>query len=55
MPDQMQTSGAMKDIVTLQSDFLSGKTLESRKELGQYFTGQVVSDYMASLVARLIN
>lgn len=40
------------DIIILQSAFLRSKSLESRKILGQFFTGSVVSDYMASLVAK---
>lgn len=40
----------MEDILSLQSDFLSSKSMESRKALGQYFTGDLVSEYMASLV-----
>ena len=39
-------------ILSLQSAFLSSKSLESRKILGQFFTGLVVSDYMASLVVK---
>ena len=38
------------DIISLQSAFLRSKSLESRRTLGQFFTGSVVSDYMASLV-----
>lgn len=38
------------DIINLQSAFLRSKSLESRKILGQFFTGFSVSDYMASLV-----
>lgn len=38
------------DIISLQSVFLSSKSLNSRKILGQFFTGSIVSDYMASLV-----
>jgi adenine-specific DNA-methyltransferase len=40
------------DITSLQSAFLRSKSLESRKILGQFFTGFVVSDYMASLVVK---
>jgi adenine-specific DNA-methyltransferase len=40
------------DIVSVQSAFLRSKSLESRKTLGQFFTGPVVSDYMASLVVK---
>jgi adenine-specific DNA-methyltransferase len=40
------------DIISLQSAFLRSKSLESRKTLGQFFTGSAVSDYMASLVIK---
>jgi adenine-specific DNA-methyltransferase len=40
------------DIISLQSAFLRSKSLESRKTLGQFFTGSAVSDYMASLVVK---
>jgi adenine-specific DNA-methyltransferase len=40
------------DIISLQSAFLRSKSLESRKILGQFFTGSAVSDYMASLVVK---
>jgi adenine-specific DNA-methyltransferase len=40
------------DISSLQSAFLRSKSLASRKTLGQFFTGSVVSDYMASLVVK---
>lgn len=38
------------DIASLQSAFLSNKPLQARKALGQFFTGSIVSDYMASLI-----
>ena len=38
------------DIASLQSAFLSNKSLQARKTLGQFFTGAIVSDYMAKLV-----
>ncbi|WP_446012020.1 Eco57I restriction-modification methylase domain-containing protein [Candidatus Electrothrix sp.] len=38
------------DITSLQSAFLRRKTAQARKTLGQFFTGSVVSDYMASLI-----
>ena len=38
------------DIVSLQSKFLAGKPLNERKSLGQFFTGSLVADYMASLI-----
>ena len=40
------------DIISLQSAFLKSKSLTSRKTLGQFFTGSIVSDYMASLVVK---
>lgn len=40
----------MEYIIDMQSDFLNSKTIEARKSLGQFFTGSIVSDYMASLV-----
>ena len=38
------------DITSLQSAFLRRKTVQARKTLGQFFTGSIVSDYMASLI-----
>ena len=38
------------DISSLQSAFLRRKTVQARKSLGQFFTGSIVSDYMASLI-----
>ena len=38
------------DILTLQTEFLQRKSLDDRKVLGQFFTGSVVSEYMASLI-----
>ncbi len=40
------------DIVSLQSAFLRSKPMQVRKTLGQFFTGSIVSDYMASLVSK---
>jgi adenine-specific DNA-methyltransferase len=40
------------DVISIQSAFLRSKSLEGRKILGQFFTGSVVSDYMASLVVK---
>ena len=40
------------DIASLQSAFLRSKPMQARKTLGQYFTGSIVSDYMASLVSK---
>ncbi|MEJ1298817.1 MAG: Eco57I restriction-modification methylase domain-containing protein [Candidatus Sedimenticola sp. (ex Thyasira tokunagai)] len=39
-----------EDIMALQSNFLASKSMNQRKSLGQFFTGIIVSDYMASLV-----
>ncbi|MCI5142549.1 MAG: methyltransferase, partial [Candidatus Electrothrix sp. ATG1] len=38
--------------VNIQGAFLSSKGIEERKRLGQFFTGQAVSDYMAYLIER---
>ena len=40
------------NIVGLQADFLQRKSLDDRKALGQFFTGSVVSEYMASLISK---
>jgi len=40
------------NIISLQRAFLRSKSLKSRKILGQFFTGLIVSDYMASLVIK---
>lgn len=52
MLEQLQNSDPIEDIITLQSGFLSSKSMEARKVLGQFFTGLTVSDYMASLLAK---
>ena len=52
MLEQLQISDSMEDIVGLQSDFLSSKSMDARKTLGQFFTGSIVSDYMASLIEK---
>lgn len=52
MLQQLKITDPMNDIIGLQSDFLSSKSTEARKLLGQYFTGSIVSDYMASLVKK---
>lgn len=41
-----------RNIATIQRDFLSAKPLAVRKSLGQFFTGTVVADYMASLISK---
>ncbi|MCU7850228.1 MAG: Eco57I restriction-modification methylase domain-containing protein [Candidatus Thiodiazotropha sp. (ex Lucinoma kastoroae)] len=50
MLEQLQISDPMEDIIGLQSDFLGSKSMDARKTLGQFFTGSIVSDYMASLI-----
>lgn len=52
MLEQLQISDPMEDIIGLQSDFLGSKSMDSRKTLGQFFTGSIVSDYMASLISK---
>ncbi len=47
---QQSLINPVQDIVSIQKDFLTSKTLEERKSLGQFFTGLMVSDYMASLI-----
>ncbi len=42
----------IEDIIALQSNFLASKSKNQRKSLGQFFTGAVVSEYMASLVSK---
>jgi adenine-specific DNA-methyltransferase len=39
-----------EDIIALQSSFLASKSINQRKTLGKFFTGAIVSNYMASLV-----
>lgn len=50
MYPQKETIDPISEIENLQADFLGSKSLESRKLLGQYFTGSSVSNYMASLI-----
>jgi adenine-specific DNA-methyltransferase len=40
------------NIAGLQAEFLQKKSLDDRKALGQFFTGSVVSEYMASLISK---
>lgn len=47
---QIALISAAEDIIALQSNFLASKSMSHRKSLGQFFTGSIVSDYMASLV-----
>jgi adenine-specific DNA-methyltransferase len=50
MLEKTVTTDVINAIAALQDDFLKSKTLAQRKALGQFFTGAVVSNYMASLV-----
>ena len=52
MLQRLQVTNPMDDILDLQSDFLSSKSKDDRKLLGQFFTGAIVSEYMASLVVK---
>lgn len=52
MLEQLKISDPIEDIIGLQSNFLGSKSMEDRKTLGQFFTGSIVSDYMASLIAK---
>ena len=47
---QVALISPVEDIIALQSNFLASKSINQRKSLGQFFTGAVVSEYMASLV-----
>ena len=47
---QLALTSPAGDFIALQSDFLASKSMSHRKILGQFFTGSIVSDYMASLV-----
>lgn len=47
---QVALISSVEDIVALQSSFLASKSINHRKSLGQFFTGYIVSDYMASLI-----
>jgi len=40
------------DFISLQNAFLRSKSIKARKILGQFFTGPIVSDYMASLITK---
>ena len=48
--EQVALISPIEDIAVLQSDLLASKSMDSRKAFGQFFTGAVVSDYMASLI-----
>jgi adenine-specific DNA-methyltransferase len=43
---------SLEGTIALQSGFLSNKPMSVRKSLGQYFTGELVANYMASLVKK---
>lgn len=47
---QLEITNVLDDIVELQSNFLISQPNEKRKALGQYYTGNIVAEYMASLV-----
>lgn len=49
---QVALTSPEEDIIALQSNFLASKSMKHRKTLGQFFTGSIVSDYMASLVTK---
>jgi adenine-specific DNA-methyltransferase len=50
--EQLKITNPIDDIIAIQGDFLTGQDMEVRKSLGQFFTGSIVSDYMASLVKK---
>lgn len=50
MLQQLAISDPMDDVLELQSIYLRSKPLEDRKALGQFFTGPVVANYMASML-----
>jgi len=50
MLQQLSFSDPMDDVLELQSVYLRSKPLEDRKALGQFFTGSVVANYMASML-----
>lgn len=52
MLEQLKINDPIEGIIGLQSDFLGSKSMKARKILGQFFTGSIVSDYMASLIAK---
>jgi adenine-specific DNA-methyltransferase len=52
MPEQLMICETVDNIVALQNSLFESKTIEDRKQLGQFFTGASVSDYMASLVEK---
>ena len=41
-----------EDIIALQNNFLVSKSTNQRKILGQFFTGEIVSNYMASFIEK---
>ena len=52
MLEQLKLTDPMDDIMRIQSDFLTSKSMEVRKSLGQFFTGSIVSEYMASFILK---
>ncbi len=50
MLEQLKTNDPIDDILDIQSNFLGTKPHKERKQLGQFFTGITVADYMASLI-----
>jgi adenine-specific DNA-methyltransferase len=50
MLQQLAISNSLDDILALQGDFLASKSMDVRKSLGQFFTGLIVSNHMASLI-----
>ncbi len=52
MLEQLKVTDSIDDIMRIQSHFLTSKSMEVRKSLGQFFTGSIVSEYMASLILK---
>ncbi len=50
--DRFKSDDVIDDIAVSQRKLLESKPIEARKLLGQFFTGSVVSNYMASLVEK---
>lgn len=47
---QEQLIASQEHVAHMQSAFLKTKSLSARKQLGQFFTGSTISQYMASLI-----
>lgn len=45
----------IETIEILQNGYLASKPVQVRKEMGQYFTGRAVADYMASMISPVNN